>query len=31
VEQLGAGSGIEGVEAFSDSAFELVWTHGWRF
>jgi hypothetical protein len=27
VEELGAGSGAEGVEAFSDSAFEVIWTH----
>jgi hypothetical protein len=30
VEQLGAGSGAEGVEAFADSALELIGTHGRR-
>jgi hypothetical protein len=28
VEQLGAGSGTEGVEAFSESALEFVGSHG---
>jgi hypothetical protein len=28
VEQLGAGSRTEGVEAFSESALELIGTHG---
>jgi len=28
MEQLGAGSGAERVETFSDSAFEFIGTHG---
>jgi hypothetical protein len=28
VEQLGAGSGAEGVEAFPESSFEVIWAHG---
>jgi len=27
VEQLGAGSGTEGVEPFAERAFQLVWPH----
>jgi hypothetical protein len=30
VEKLGAGSGAEGVEAFADTALELVGSHDWR-
>ena len=30
MEKLGAGSGAEGVEAFSESALELIGLHGWR-
>jgi hypothetical protein len=28
VEQLGAGSGTEGVEALSKLALEFIWPHG---
>jgi hypothetical protein len=30
VEQLGAGSGTEGVKAFPDPAFELIGSHDGR-
>jgi len=30
VEQLGAGSGTEGVQASPKLVFEFIWTHGWR-
>jgi hypothetical protein len=30
VEQLGAGSGTEGVEAFPEAALELIGSHGWE-
>jgi hypothetical protein len=28
VEQFGAGCGTEGVQAFSESAFQLIGSHG---
>jgi hypothetical protein len=30
VEQLGAGSGTEGVQALLQPVFEFIWTHAWR-
>ena len=30
VEQFGAGSGTEGVQALSESALEFIGSHGWR-
>jgi hypothetical protein len=30
VEQLGAGTGSEGVEAMPHSMFQFIWTHGRR-
>jgi hypothetical protein len=30
VEELGAGSGAEGVQTLLESALEVIWTHGRR-